>query len=145
MKTSAALAPLALLLLPTITLAVTLAYDPAYDVSGSSLTNVACSDGTNGLITRGFTTFGSLPKFPHIGAAAAVEGWNSANCGTCWELTYTNAQGVAKSINMLAIDHAGDGFNVAMAAMSELTGGQATQLGRVDVAAKQVAASVCGL
>jgi hypothetical protein len=145
MKFFTILAPLALSVLPSIVSAVTLAYDTAYDKSSGSLTTVACSDGSNGLITRGFTTFGSLPKFPHIGAASAVTGWNSPNCGTCWQVTYVNGQGVSKSINVLAIDVAGAGFNVALSAMNELTGGNAVQFGRVDVTSKQVAASVCGL
>lgn len=145
MKFTSLLASLSLIALPTSTLAVTLAYDTVYDNASGSLATVACSDGANGLLTRGFTTFGSLPKFPHIGAAAAVEGWNSKNCGTCWKLTYTNAAKVTRSINVLAIDHAGAGFNVALAAMNELTGGQGTQLGRIDVTSAPAAASACGL
>lgn len=145
MKFSAIFAAVAVAVLPSTTLAVTLAYDTTYDNASGSLTTVACSDGANGLIPRGFSTFGSLPKFPHIGAASAVAGWNSPNCGTCWQLTYTNAQGAKKSINVIAVDHAGSGFNVALSAMNELTNGQAVQLGRVDVASTQVAASVCGL
>lgn len=46
---------------------------------------------------------------------------------------------------MLAVDHAGAGFNIALAAMNELTNGQGVALGRVNVASSQVAASVCGL
>lgn len=143
MKFISLLAPLSLL--PSLALGVTLAYDTAYDNPSTSLTTVACSDGANGLITRGFTTLGSLPKFPHIGAASAVTSWNSTGCGTCWQLTYTNATGGKKSINVLAIDVAGAGFNIALSAMNELTNGQAVQFGRVDVASKQVASSVCGL
>ncbi|KAG5634533.1 hypothetical protein H0H81_001632 [Sphagnurus paluster] len=142
MKFTAVFASLALL---PAALGVTLSYDNTYDNSGTSLANVACSDGSNGLLTRGYKTFGSLPKFPHIGGAAAVGGWNSASCGTCWQLTYTNSKGVAKSINVLAIDHANAGFNIALSAMNELTGGQAIQLGRIDVASKQLASSACGL
>ncbi|KAG6836590.1 hypothetical protein H0H93_006333 [Arthromyces matolae] len=96
-------------------------------------------------VTAGFSTFGSLPKFPNIGGAAAVEGWNSDNCGTCWNLTYTNPKGVSKSIAVLAIDHTDSGFNIALEAMNVLTSNQATFLGRVDVTSKQVDASVCGL
>jgi len=135
----------ALALLPSLALGVTLSYDNTYDKSTGSLSTVACSDGENGLLTAGFTTFGSLPGFPHIGGAAAVEGYNSLNCGTCWKLTYTNTKGVSKSINVIAIDHTLAGFNIAQKAMDELTGNQAVHLGRVDVAAVQVAASVCGL
>ena len=129
----------------TLGQAVSVSYDPTYDNSGQSLATVACSDGSNGLLTRGFTTFGSLPRFPHIGGAPAVTGWNSLACGTCWELTYTNSAGAKKTINIIAIDVGSAGFNIAHAAMDELTNGQATQLGRVNVASRQVAPSACGL
>jgi len=145
MKFSAIIGSLTLALLPSATFAARVTYDTVYDNSHGSLTTVACSDGANGLITRGFTTFGSLPKFPHIGGAEAVTGWNSLNCGTCWELTYTNAQGQKKTINVLAIDFAQSGFNIALSAMNELTGGHAVQFGSVNVASRKVAASVCGL
>ena len=46
---------------------------------------------------------------------------------------------------MLAIDHAGSGFNIALEAMNKLTNGQAVQLGVVQATVNQVAASVCGL
>lgn len=146
MKFFALFAPLALVLLgPSTTYAVQVTYDTTYDNSGGSLTTVACSDGSNGLITRGFTTFGSLPSFPYIGGASVITGWNSASCGTCWALTYTNAQGVSTTINVAAIDVAKSGFNIALSAMNELTGGNAVQYGVVDVTATQVAASVCRL
>ena len=124
---------------------VSLSYDNTYDVASTSLNVVACSDGANGLITKGFTTFGSLPKFPFIGGAQAVTGWNSTSCGTCWQVTYTNSSGIAKSINVLAIDVSLNGFNIAETAMNVLTNNQAGFLGRVNVASTQVAASVCGL
>ncbi|KDR81919.1 hypothetical protein GALMADRAFT_240231 [Galerina marginata CBS 339.88] len=126
-------------------LAINVSFDTTYDNSGQSLATVACSDGSHGLLTRGFTTFGSLPKFPHIGGAPAVTGFNSPNCGTCWQLTFVNGQGVSKSINVLAIDVATPDFNIALSAMNELTGGQAVQLGRAPITSTQVASSVCGL
>jgi hypothetical protein len=46
---------------------------------------------------------------------------------------------------VLAVDHAAEGFNIALAAMNELTGNQAEQLGRIDAQWSQVAASDCGL
>ncbi|KAJ7127054.1 Cerato-platanin [Mycena epipterygia] len=131
---------------PLAALADTVAFDQTYDVGSNSLDIVACSNGANGLETRGFTTFDSLPKFPFIGAAGAVEGFNSVNCGTCWQLTYTNATGGKKTIDVLAIDHAGAGtFNIALEAMNTLTNNQGVALGRVTVQSAQVAASVCGL
>lgn len=105
------------------------------------MTAVSCSDGANGLITKyGWQTQGAIPKFPYIGAAEAVGGWNSPQCGTCWQLSYNG-----KSINVLAIDHAGAGFNIALDAMNALTNGQATALGRIDAQSVQVPISNCGL
>ena len=136
---------LAAFLVPTVfgattSTTVSVSYDQTYDNSGQSLSTVACSDGPNGLLTKGFTTFGSLPQFPNIGGAAAVAGWNSAQCGSCWQLTYNG-----KSINVLAIDHADSGFNLALGAMNTLTNGNAQFLGRINAQAQQVDASACGL
>lgn len=125
---------------------VTVSYTSVYDVSSNSLDTVACSDGANGLETKNYTTFGSLPKFPYIGGASAVAGWNSANCGTCWQLTYTNtSSGSTRSINVLVIDYTTSGFNIAEEAMNDLTNGQAGKLGRINATSKQVASSICGL
>ncbi|THU94131.1 Asp f 13-like protein [Dendrothele bispora CBS 962.96] len=128
-------------LLSSVASAVDLRYDNTYDNPNGDMTTVACSDGSNGLITRyKFHHFKDIPNFPHIGAAQAIAGWNSSQCGTCWKLTFNG-----KSINVLAIDHAGSGFNVAQAAMDELTNGNAIAFGVVDVSATQVDVSNCGL
>ncbi|TVY49230.1 Protein SnodProt1 [Lachnellula cervina] len=129
-----------ILTLLTTASAITVSYDTGYDDGSRSLTAVSCSDGTNGLITKGYSTQSSLPTFPLIGGASTIAGWNDANCGTCYTLTYNGV-----SINVLAIDHAVEGFNIAQAALDQLTGGQAVQLGRVDADWTQVDASVCGL
>lgn len=134
---AAVLAILAALAAPI--LADTVSFDTVYDDPSVSLDEVACSDGPNGLLTKGFTTFGSLPT-KNIGGAAAVAGFNSPQCGSCWELTFNGT-----SINVLAIDHAGSGFNIAEGAMNALTNGQAAFLGRIDATATQVNASACGL
>jgi len=128
-----------------LTSAVSVSYDNIYDNPNQSLSTVACSDGSSGLLTKGYTTFGSLKNFPNIGGVPAVTGWNSASCGTCWKLTYTNSKGVANSINILAVDSATPDFNIGVQALNTLTGGQAIQLGRVPITATQVAASVCKL
>ncbi|KAF9036809.1 Cerato-platanin [Panaeolus papilionaceus] len=132
-------------LVPALAQAITVSYDTAYDKSSTSLSSVACSDGENGLLSR-FPTFGALPKFPNIGGVPAVASWNSPACGTCWALTYTNSKGVKKTVNILAVDHSdAPDYNISLAAMNELTGGNAAQLGRVTVTAAQVAPSNCGL
>lgn len=48
-------------------------------------------------------------------------------------------------MTVLAVDHAGAGFNLALKAMNDLTNGQAVALGRIDATAVQVAASACGV
>lgn len=61
-------------------------------------------------------------------------------CGTCWQLTYNG-----RTINVLAIDHAASGFNIAKAALDTLTNGQAEALGRVTATAVQTDVSACGV
>lgn len=117
-----------------------LSYDTTYDDASLSLASVACSNGVNGLMTKGYTTLGSLPGFPNVGGAYTVTGWNSPACGTCYNLTYGDT-----TISVLAVDVALDGFNLSEEAMNTLTGGLAVELGRVDVTSVQVDASVCGL
>jgi len=123
---------------------VSVSYDPKYDVGTSSLNTVACSNGPNGLITAGFTDFASLPTFPKIGGAPTIVGWNSENCGACYQLHYSSGK-VDKTINVIAIDAAPGGFNIGLRAMNELTNNQAEQLGRIDATFVPVADSVCGL
>lgn len=41
--------------------ATTVSYDVGYDEAGRAMTAVACSDGPNGLITKGYSTQGSIP------------------------------------------------------------------------------------
>ncbi|OCH96373.1 Cerato-platanin [Obba rivulosa] len=136
---AAILATLALLS-SALAQSVSVSYDQTYDNASGSLSTVACSNGPNGLETKGFTTFESLPDFPMIGGAPAVAGWNSPACGTCWELTYEGT-----SIIVLAVDHSGDGFNLSLEAMNKLTNGQATFLGRVTATSRQLTSTQCGL
>ncbi|KAM6500983.1 snodprot1 [Amanita muscaria] len=137
-------APLLTLLLAALVTGESLSYDPAFDQGSTSLSTVSCSDGPNGLEPK-YTTFSSLPTFPNIGGVPAIAGWNSPNCGTCWQLTYTpaSANPTPRSIYLLGIDRGGVGFNIALAAMNNLTNNQAVALGRVDVAAVQVDSSKC--
>ncbi|OJA15474.1 hypothetical protein AZE42_06351 [Rhizopogon vesiculosus] len=118
----------------------TLSYDTNYDNGSLSLSSVACSDGANGLETKGYTTLSSLPQFPNVGGVYTVTGYNSAACGSCYEVTFGN-----NTVAILAVDVSKTGFTVSQAAMNTLTGNLAAELGRVDVTATQVDASVCGL
>ncbi|KAH8987209.1 Cerato-platanin [Lactarius akahatsu] len=117
-------------------------YNTFYDNPQMSLNNVACSNGPNGLITKGFTTFGSLPTFPDIGGVYAVKGWNSPLCGSCWKLTY---KGTGNWIHVIAIDTISDGFDLSLRAMDFLTNGKARELDLINAQATQVDKSFCGL
>lgn len=123
---------------------VSVSYDTAYDNAGASLTTVSCSDGANGLITQGYSTFGSLPKFPLIGGAPTIAGWNSPNCGNCYSIHY-KAGKVDKTIYVTAVDAAPGGFNLGLRAMNQLTNNQAQQLGRVTATYALADPSKCGL
>lgn len=132
---------LALLAGPFVVSAIHVSYDTVYDNGGLSLNGVACSDGPNGLESKGpYNTLGDLPTFPNVTGADVVAGWGSPNCGTCWTITYNN-----QSVTVTVVDHAGDGFNLSEEAMNFLTNNQAEFLGTVDATAVQVDASNCGL
>ncbi|KAL2162872.1 hypothetical protein VTH06DRAFT_6708 [Thermothelomyces fergusii] len=121
--------------------ATRVSYDTGYDDASRSLTSVACSDGVNGLIWKyGWQTQGNVKGFPFIGGVQAVEGWNSANCGSCWAATWNG-----NTIHILAVDHAASGLNIALAAMNKLTNGHAVELGSVDADVRRVDPSLCGL
>ncbi|KAL7275537.1 hypothetical protein RUND412_001521 [Rhizina undulata] len=117
-----------ILLFPALTNAATttVSFDSVYDDPNLPTTSVACSDGTNGLLTKGYPNLGSVPGFPYVGAAFTVPGWNSPNCGKRYWLEYNGWR-----ITMVAVDHAEAGFVLSKTALDALTGGQAGQLGRI--------------
>ena len=61
--------------------ATQITWDSVYDQGTDSLDIVACSNGPNGMITKGYNLFKDLPTFPNIGGSSVVTGWNSPNCG----------------------------------------------------------------
>ena len=141
MKFATAITPF---ILPALTLATNVGYDTTYDNGSTSLNDVACSVGSNGVENKGYHIFSDLPTFPYIGGAASITGYNSAACGTCYQLTYTESNGKKNSITYLAID-AADDYNLSFTAMNNLTFGQAEHLGVVTATAKKLPASACGL
>ena len=133
----AALSATVLALSSAMTVKVT--YDETYDNPNGSLNGVACSVGENGLVTRGFTTFSSLPIFPFVGGAHFVSGWNSAECGSCWKMTYEGT-----TIFLTAVDTAGVGFNIAEEAMKKLGGEAAIGAGKINVTVEAATPQDCG-
>ncbi|KAL1985426.1 hypothetical protein VTN96DRAFT_7869 [Rasamsonia emersonii] len=118
---------------------VSVSYDTSYDNANLDLSTVACSNGQHGLETKGYKTAGQLPKFPFVGGSPTVAGWDSPNCGSCYALTWEN-----NTIYVTAIDAAPNGFNIALSAMNQLTGGLAQQLGRVTATYTPADPSQCG-
>jgi hypothetical protein len=118
---------------------VTVSYDNTYDNANLDLLTTSCSNGQNGLVTKGYPTAGKLPGFPSVGGAFTVAGWNSASCGACYKLTWQS-----NSIYVTAIDHTASGFNLAQAGMDKLTGGQAVQLGRITATYEDADPVNCG-
>ncbi|KAF2704031.1 Cerato-platanin-domain-containing protein [Pleomassaria siparia CBS 279.74] len=135
MKSYIALATAAL---ATLSSAVQVRYHAEYNDPSTSLLTTACSDGANGLVTKyGWTTLGQIPGFPHVGNVGAVAGWNSPSCGSCHRVTYNGV-----SVNMVSMDVQ---YDMALDTMNELTGGQATTLGTIDVQVEEIAQSECGI
>ena len=144
MKLISFIIPLLAVLPAARSVTVLVQYDTVYDNPSTSLNTVACSDGKNGMITKGYQTFGSLPSFPDIGAASAVEGYNSASCGSCWGLSYTSGN-TTITIYVIAIDHATQGFVIAKTALQHLAGQQGVDAGKINATATLVRGSLCGL
>ncbi|KAG0636643.1 Cerato-platanin [Tuber brumale] len=119
----------------------TAAYDVTYDTETLSTLSLACSDGENGLNTKGYQTLGSIPGFTRVGAFETIAGWNSPTCGKCYQVTYA---ATGASIYVTAIDRATSGIVLSLAALDVLTGNNGKALGRVDVTYVEAAATSCG-
>jgi hypothetical protein len=123
----------------------TASWDTTYDNTAQSTLTLACSDGVNGLYTKGYHTLGSIPRFPFVGAAPTIPGWNSPNCGKCYKV-YSKAGGVARTIFVTGVDssRSSGNFVLSKAALNALTNNQAEALGRVAVSWAEAAKSNCG-
>jgi len=113
----------------------TASWDSTYDNGALSTLSVACSDGVNGLYTKGIKTLSAVPGFPMVGAAPTIAGWNSPNCGKCFAVTYN---GNTVYITGVDTSRSTTDFVLSKAALNKLTGGLADQLGRVAVTWSQV-------
>ncbi|KAK4066831.1 hypothetical protein Trihar35433_7258 [Trichoderma harzianum] len=117
---------------------VSATFDPLYDDPSRSLNTVACWRKNIGFMPNldwqiqqdavGFIGLNSIDRL------------NSRKCFSCWTLEYND-----KTISLLAIDSAESGIVMSLNALQYLTDGQAHELGRVDVHAKEVDTSECGL
>ncbi|MEV0323070.1 hypothetical protein ACIBKX_33900 [Streptomyces sp. NPDC050658] len=104
----------------------TVGFDVMYDNPGTSFRYLACSDGSNGFITRGYETLGEVESFPNVVAIDEIAGWNSSYCGATVRISYGG-----RTITAVAVDHADNGALLSKAAMNTLTNGRADELGTV--------------
>lgn len=123
---------------------VSVSIDEKLNQGATSLNTVACSDGSNGLVKKGFSTLKSLPKYPLIASAPTVKGWNSPKCGQCYQLHYHNGK-TDQTVNVLAVDAGPAGFGLSSKAMNILTHGEGEQKGRVQATFTETDQSKCGL
>ncbi|KAJ2917032.1 hypothetical protein MD484_g3404, partial [Candolleomyces efflorescens] len=121
----------------------TINYDDRYCVGPTSLQTTACSTGENGLITRGFPTFGSLPTFPGIAGSQFVEGFNSTSCGACWRVSYPDT---GRSVVLTLVNNAPTGFTLCTDTLLALTGFDRDNVpNSIPVQATALPDSDCGL
>ncbi|KAJ3048920.1 hypothetical protein HK097_010076 [Rhizophlyctis rosea] len=104
---------------PSPNVNITVAYDEIYSDPSTPLTSVACSNGENGLKSKGYTTLSEVPSFPYL-AASPFADWNSTE--------YASS----------------DGFVVGKEALDDLTEGKAEEVGVVDVEWQNVDVWRCG-
>ncbi|RAO65956.1 uncharacterized protein BHQ10_001968 [Talaromyces amestolkiae] len=123
---------------PAAQTSVSVQYDTTYDNSSFPISHVACSDGPNGLEGKGYNTLGQLPDFPYVGASPTIPGWDSPNCGACYNITYNTV-----SLYVMGIDSSTSAFVLSQAALDRLTGGQAVALGQVTAFYDSVDSSHC--
>ncbi|KAH8697845.1 Cerato-platanin [Talaromyces proteolyticus] len=119
--------------------AIDVAYDNTYDNGDLSTSKLACSDGSNGLIIKGYNTIGALPSFPLVGGAPTIAEYNSPNCGACYSITYNS-----QTIYVTAIDVAVNRFVLSQEALDQLTDGQAVHYGHVSATYDVASPSNCG-
>jgi len=109
---------------------------------GQSLRETSCSDGENGLMTRwGYDTIDPMAPFV---AATSISGWNSPNCGNCYEVV-----GSASTVYLTAIDQCGAGpegmmhFDIHPTAFQMLMGDDGVDAGSDYVKFREVSSLKC--
>lgn len=105
-------------------------WDGVYDQTTTSVYTFSCEQY---LHSRGWSQLDMVPTFPDVGAARAVEGWNSKNCGKCYKLSYTPKGQAQRWIIITAISTAqgNHDFVISRSGLDYLTYGKADALGYI--------------
>ncbi|KAG1772408.1 Cerato-platanin [Suillus occidentalis] len=112
-------------------------WDTAYSDPSASLATVSCSDGKNGLLTKGYTTFG------HPSLHSPTSEVSQAVSGTP-PYVYTTPSGHQTTVYITAVDNSYT-FNVSPHTFDDLTDGTGFEAGKVKVRAVRVSPSKCGM
>ncbi|KAG1872437.1 Cerato-platanin-domain-containing protein [Suillus subalutaceus] len=142
-KLTLVVALLSVFALPAFGIPGYVTWDATYSNPDASLNTVSCSNGKNCLLTKGYTTFASLPSFPNIGGVPG-NSWNSTLCGSCWSLKYATPSGHQTTVYVTAIDNSYT-YNISPQAFDRLTDGTGFETGKIKVRANRVPTSKCGL
>ena len=138
-----------LLFLVAAVAATTLKFDPNYSSTGSlSLTHYACSDGGNGLINAWSPSVNTVNDLKSklkdgviIAAFNTIGGWNSPNCGLCYQFRSLSN---GKVVKFIAVDVAGSGTGiVGPAEFSLFSKSGTTAEGFIPVNAAPLKATEC--
>ncbi|KAI9433902.1 hypothetical protein H4582DRAFT_2060580 [Lactarius indigo] len=103
-------------------------------IAQGSLSTVACSDGTNGLLTKHFTTVRLTAVVPQHRCCPSRR---RLELYSVWVVLEDISSEGSRSTSSPSI-MPGDGFNLSLEAMDTLTNGQAQQLGVINAQATQV-------
>ena len=110
--------------------------------AGQQLTDVSCSNGENGLMTR--WRYSTIDPMGIYVTATSNSPWNSPNCGKCYEV-----RGTVKTVYLTAIDSCAAGpsgemhFDIHPAAFIEAMGEQGRWAGHGYVTYREVPSSNC--
>lgn len=119
-------------------------YDTRYDEPNVSLSTTSCSADAGNL--EGHKTFGSIPNFPHIVGSFVAGGFNSTECGACYNLTYTPMDGSEPTvIPFTVINDDQKGFTSSVQGLKDLTGFDIENFpGDVPIYYEEVPIHFCG-
>ena len=110
---------------------VMVTWDGIYDQPWTSIYSFSCGDY---LKNKGITMLDMISTWPDIGAASAITGWNSPNCGRCYELSYAPT-GLWIIITAISTAQGNQDFVISKSGLDYLTGGKADAMGSASVTA----------
>ena len=97
------------------------------------MSTLACSSWA---AKNNYKTLKDVPNFPYVGGAYVAP----ANCGDCYSIF---DEQTGKLIDVTVVDAAGTGFVISLAALNNVTNGNAVNLGSIQADVGSVPNSRC--